>query len=226
MLIIIGLYTIDISQAVKTVHVRHSSCEYIVSIPEGWDTIPVGVLRERLKSSPFGIDMGIYPLAQTDYFSGNYSLISFTPTVNMLNKFPFAAIVEDIKNMNKSSEIHNDTLHSYFKNIEPVIRDANYFVNSYFHIVNKDVSVKNCQTLHLAKFGYVSVLSYEKEGAVPIATILGQLSDMIQIQEDYKYSFIEKGKGITIRHLLISLSIGLIVYVLITFLQKSKQQQQ
>jgi hypothetical protein len=224
-LIIIGLYAINIAEAVKIIHVHHSSCDYTVYIPDGWDTIPSNILKEKLKLSSVNIDLGIYPVAQTDYFSGNYSLISFIPTVNMLNKFPFAAIVEDIANMNKSSEVHNDTLHTYFENIEPIIRDTNYSVNSYFSIVNNDNSLKNCQTLYFAKFGYVSVLSYEKEGAVPIRIVIGQLSDMIKIQPDYKYSFIEKGKGITIKHILISLSIGLIVYVLIMFVQKSKQKQ-
>jgi hypothetical protein len=91
--------------------------------------------------------------------------------------------------------------------------------------VNKDDSLKNCQTLYLTKFGYVTVLSYEKEGAISIAKIVEQLSDMIQIHEDYKYSLPETRQGITIKHILISLCIGLIVYVLITLMQKSKKQQ-
>lgn len=225
-LLIITLCAVNISGAVKIIPVHNTSCKYTVCIPDGWDTIPRSILKEKLKSSPFSIDAGIYPVVQSDCFSGNYSLIGFIPTVNMLNRFHFTAIVDDIANMNKSNAIHNDTLHVYCEKTEPVIRDTNCCVNSYFSIVNKNDSLKNCQTLHLTKFGYVSVLSYEKEGAVPITEIIEQLSDMIQIHADYRYSLPESPKGITIKHILISLCIGLAVYVLITLLQKQKKQPQ
>jgi hypothetical protein len=226
MLIIFFLCAINILEAGKIIPVNHTSCNYTVNIPDGWDTIPNSILKEKLGSSPFNIDIGIYPVTQTDYFSGNYSLISFFPTVNMLNRFEFNQIVEDIAKMNNSSTIHNDTLHVDFENIEPVIHNNNYYVNSYFLIVNNDKSLKNCQTLYLAKFGYVSVISYEKEGAIPIKEILEQLSDMIQINPEYKYSFIEEKKGLTFKHVLISLGIGLIVYISIMFFQKLKKQAQ
>ncbi|MDR2131233.1 MAG: hypothetical protein LBP56_08765, partial [Odoribacteraceae bacterium] len=161
-LIIIILCVINISGTAKIIPVYNTSCKYTIRIPDGWDTIPRSILKEKLKSSPFSIDIGIYPVAQTDYFSGNYSLIGFIPTVNMLNQFHFTAIVNDITNMNKAGVIHNDTLHVSFENIEPVVKDTIYYINSYFSVVNKDDSLKNCQTLYLTKFGYVTVLSYEK----------------------------------------------------------------
>jgi hypothetical protein len=105
----------------------------------------------------------------------------------MLNQFKFDQIVEDITKMNKSAKIHNDTLHVHFEKIESVIRNNNYLTNSYFLIINNDKSLKNCQTLYLTKFGYVSVVSYEKEGAMPITKMLEQLSDIIQIHPEHKY---------------------------------------
>jgi hypothetical protein len=215
---------INILGAVKIIPVNHTSCNYTVTIPDGWDTIPSSILKEKLKSSQFSIDIGIYPVVQGDYFNGNYSLISFLPAVNMLNQFKFDKIVEDITKMNKSTKIHNDTLHVHFEKIEPIIRDNDYLTNSYFLIINNDKSLKNCQTLYLAKFGYVSVVSYEKEGAMPIAKILEQLSDIIQIHSEHKYSLIETKKGLTFKHIFISFGIGMIVYVLITFFQKFKKQ--
>jgi hypothetical protein len=223
-MIITLLCVTNILSAAKIIPVNHTSCNYTVIIPDGWDTIPSNILKEKLKSSSFSIDIGIYPVAQEDYFSGNYSLISFLPAVNMLNQFKFDQIVEDITKMNKSAKIHNDTLQVHFEKIEPVVRNNNYLTNSYFLIVNNDKPLKNCQTLYLAKFGYVSVVSYEKEGAMPIAKILEQLSEIIQIHPEHKYSLIETKKGLTFKHVFISFGIGLIVYMSITFFQKLKKQ--
>jgi hypothetical protein len=213
--LIISYLHVETGSASEAITVSLPLCHYELRVPEGWDTIPQQVLINRLKQK---IDGGIYPISQEDYFSGNYSLISFIPTVNRLDKFTFDQIVADIRNANQQSEINNDTLHIHFDHLQNDL----YRIHSFFSVQRNADRVWNCQTLYPSKFGYVSVLSYEKSGAMPINELLEQLSDMIRIQPEYRYS--EPKKGITVKHILVSLCIGLIVYGLITVLPKLKKR--
>ena len=198
------------------VPVMHPSCKYTVQYPEGWDTIPSDTIKNKLNNIEF--DLGLYPVSQEYYFKGNYVLIGFMPVIKTLSSFTFNKIVEDVTALNKQSEFASDTMAIRFNKIIPDAR--NYCIHSYFSIRKDSVVLENCQSLYLAKFGYITILSYRKTGAIPLDEMLEQLNDLIRIHPDYQY--VEPPKeGITFRHLLVSLVIGLLVYVLISkFTQK------
>jgi hypothetical protein len=200
------------------VPITHPSCKYTVQYPEGWDTVPLDTIKNRLKNTAF--DLGIYPVSQKHYFDGNYILTGFMPVMRSLSSFTFDQIVRDVTAQNKQSEIVSDTMDVRFVKIVP---DAgNRCLHSYFSIRKDTVTLENCQSLYLTKFGYVTVLFYRKADAIPLDEILGQMNGLIQIHPDYRYTEPEK-KGITLRHIIISLAIGLLVYALISIFTKKRR---
>ena len=202
------------------VEISQSACKYAIDVPEGWDTIPKDVLKAKL--GLLNLDLGIYPASQEDYFDGNYVLIGFMPTVNSLNKFTFEQITSDIEKMNSQGEIKNDTIKIQVVKIMPSITEN--FIKSYFSIVKDTVSLESCNTLYLTKFGYISVLSYQKsDGLILLEDINKEMSGIIKIQQDYMYSAPLK-KNISIKKIVISLSIGLLVYVVIVYFPRLKRR--
>jgi hypothetical protein len=203
--------------AVVTIPVSHgNSCDYIISLPEGWDMIPMDTIKSKLQQQ-FNFDLGIYPVSQGTCFNGNYALIGFMPSNKMLTGFTFNQIVKMIANLNEQSIIKSDTLQVHYKKIVPDMQ--NICIRNYFSIVKDSVTMEHCQLLYLSKFGYVTVLLYQKAAGLPLDEIQTQLAGMICIQPDYRYCEPEKG-GISIRHIAISIAIGLLVYGLIILVTK------
>lgn len=206
----------------QQVNVLHKGCRYAVNIPTGWDTIPNAILKEQFPQLNF--DLGMYPVAQEDYFSTQYVLIGFSPTFNALNSFSFSQISDDIQKMSTQSNIDSDTLSVISDSIVPVNNHPNYWVNNYLTIRKDTSMVKSCQTLYLSKFGYITLMAYQKEeSSMPVSSIVNIFTstDIIQVEDDYKY-FPPQKKSFPVKYLLISLGIGIIVYVLIAFFSKKR----
>jgi hypothetical protein len=205
--------------ASREIPVIHPACKYTVLIPAGWDSIPVDTIQAKLKQYQIKFDIGLYPADQEHYFNGNYVLIGFMPAIRMLSSFTFDRIVADVTVLNRQSEIIDDTMTVRFDKIIP---DAQHdCLHSYFSIRKDTVTLENCQSLYLTKFGYVTVLSYRKADATPLNKILEQITGLIRVHPDYRYAEPKKG-GITFWHLLVSLAIGLLVYALISVFTKKR----
>jgi hypothetical protein len=214
-----NLYGIAVFASVFIPVSHDNTCDYTIFLPEGWDVIPMDTIKSKLQQQ-INFDLGVYPVSQGDYFSGNYALISFMPSNSMLTGFSFNQIVKMIANLNEQSGIkNNDTLQVLYKKIVPDMQ--NNCIRSYFSIVKDSVTMEHCQLLNLSKFGYVTVLLYQKTSGLPLDEAATQLAGMIQIQPDYRYQEPEKG-GISIRHIALSLVIGLFVYSLIALLTKRR----
>jgi hypothetical protein len=210
----------------ETIPVSVPSCKYNICVPEGWDTIPHDTLKGKLPQFNFKemVITAIYPVAQTEYFRGNYALISFMPTINNLNKFSFKQLLSDIEKTNQSGQIKSDTLQVTFDSINSLVYGNKHVVNSYFSMAKDSLFIENCQTFYPTKFGYITVLSYKKEGDhIPMGEMLHQLSDLIQIEDEYQYVPFQK-RGISIRHIIISLCAGLFVYSVIAYFPKLKKR--
>jgi hypothetical protein len=191
---------------------------YKVHLPSGWDSIPADTLSEKLPQMK--IDLGLYPESQVSYFSGNYVLTGFMPSYQALVNFTFQQILESITIQNQNSAISNDTM---VVHLDTMIVDFDKkCVNNYFTVRKDTVIVYNCQTLYLTKFGYVTVLSYQKEGSIPLVEVQNQLSDIIRIKPDYQYKEPEK-QGITTKNILFSLLIGIIIFIIISLSTKKKK---
>jgi hypothetical protein len=209
--------------ASKVVSVNHQACKYIITLPEGWDTIPQSFLKEKEQLKPFNIDLGVYPVEQGDYTKGNYALVCFMPAVKTLNAFTFKQIVADMTKANNQGEIKTDTLQARFNKMNTVVKDGNFRIFSYYSIKKDTVAMESCQMLQPTKFGYISIMSYKKnEGAVSMEELSALLSKTVTVHPDYKYAEYKKD-GITLKHILISLTIGIIVYALITFISRKKK---
>jgi hypothetical protein len=199
--------------------VTRPSCKYTAQIPAGWNSIPMDTIQTKLKQHQIKFDIGLYPASQEHYFDGNYVLTGFMPTTQALSSLTFDQIVTDVTTLNKQSEITSDTLNVRFDKIIPGNR--NDCLHSYFFIRKDTVILENCQSLYPTKFGYVVVLSYRKANGIPLDEMREQLGNLIQIHPDYQYTEPEK-RGITLRHLFVSLAIGALVYVLISVLTKKR----
>ena len=205
-----------------TIPVSLQSCKYVMTIPNGWDTIPQEVLKQKLKQFP--VEMAIYPTQQKDYFDGNYVLIGFLPTMNTLNEYPFGKIVENMTNMIRNGiSSYADTLQVTYKGIDSKIENENYHIISSFTIVKDSITLECVQDLFLTKFGYISMMSYRKEdGSYTLPEISELLSGSILVQQEYKYIEQASKRGFTGRQIIFSVCIGLFVYAILMFLLKKK----
>ncbi|MDR0682422.1 MAG: hypothetical protein LBG15_11340 [Dysgonamonadaceae bacterium] len=206
------------------VSIDNRACKYAITLPEGWDTIPQSFLKEKLKQ--FNVDMGIYPVAQGDYTKGYYALICFMPAVKTLNAFNFKQIVADFTKAGKQGEIKTDSMQIRFNKMNTKVEEGDYYIFNYYSIRKDTVALESCQMLQPTKFGYISVMSYIKnnEVAVSMDELSAQLSKIVTVHPDYKYVEYRK-EGLTFIHVLISLAIGLIVYVFIMWISKKKKQR-
>ena len=116
--------------ASNVVDILNKGCSYSVDVPEGWDTIPKTVLKEKLKQ--YDADLGIYLLSQEDYFSGNYAFFAFAPSIKPLNLLRFDQIVSDTKSQIKQGEIDNDTLRVRFIKMDLRKDDNAYSIYNYY----------------------------------------------------------------------------------------------
>lgn len=53
------------------VDISHKGCKYSIDLPSGWDTIPHDTLKKIFPR--LDLDMGLYPVSQKEYFTGNYA---------------------------------------------------------------------------------------------------------------------------------------------------------
>jgi hypothetical protein len=221
--ILCGLSCINISASV-VVPINNNSCKYSVELPQGWDTIPKVAIKEKLQQ--YNVDLGIYPVNQKEFFSGNYAFFVFTPSIKSLNLLTFDQIASETKKQMNQAEIKNDTLRVCFIQTDTEVKNSAYSIYNYFKVWYRADSLDNCQLLRLTKFGYIMVLTYKKgiAEAMPIEKVSALLSKTISVQPDYAYSEPDK-KRFGLKHILISLAIGIFVYVVITGISKLKKQR-
>ena len=206
------------------VTILNKGCNYSVDIPTGWDTIPKAVLKEKFKQ--YNVDLGIYPCIQKEYFSGNYALFAFIPTLKSLNLLTFNQIISEQKNLMKQGAIINDTLDVQFIQTDTEVIDGAYSIYSYYKIQHRSDLLNMCQAFRLTKFGYIMILTYQKEiaEAMPVEKVSALLSKSISVQSNYIYSEPQK-KGFSLKNILISLAIGVFVYVLIMGISKLQKKK-
>lgn len=225
-IIILLLFVVVYMYGQDTIKVMQNSCKYTYVIPEGWDTIPKSVLMRKLPGYP--IDAGLYPLQQQEYFKGNYILISFLPAMKTLNGFSFKRIMKDLVEMNKQGLLPDtDTLKITYKGTESRVIDGYYHACTFSLIVKDSVALECVQDLLLAKFGYVSLSGYQKEGGkYALSELLDIMTNSIQIQQPYKYVEPAPKQHLTFVQVTISVCIGLLAYIIITFFSKRKKYKE
>jgi hypothetical protein len=212
--------------ASNVITILNEGCNYSMDVPEGWDTIPQAVIKEKLQQYTYNIDLGIFPLSQKDYFNGNYALIAFAPSIKSLNLSTFDQIVSETKKQMNQGEINNDTLRVQFIQTHTEVKEGAYSIYNYYKVWYHSDSLDNCELLRLTKFGYILVLAYKNGIAetMPIEKVSALLSKSISVQPDYIYSEPQK-KGLSLKNIFISLAIGIFVYVLITGFSKLKKKK-
>lgn len=206
----------------QQVNILHKGCRYTVNIPAGWDTIPNIILKEKFPQ--LNLDAGMYPMSQKDFFSEQYVLIGFSPTINTLNAFSFEQVADDIRKMSAQTTLNSDTLSVISDSIVPVNNHPEYWVNNYLTIRKDSSLLKSCQTLYLSKFGYITLMAYQKkEAPLPVSSItdIFTSTDILQVEGSYKYIPPQK-KSFPVKYLFISLGIGVIVYIFIAFFSKKR----
>lgn len=174
-----------------SVDIFHKGCKYSIHIPFGWDTIPHDTLRSIFPH--LELDMGLYPVSQKGYFTGNYVLIGFTPVLQSLNSYSFDRLVSDMEKMNSQTKEtrNNDSISTRLDSIVPVNSAPDYRINNYFTIRKDTVLLKGCQSLYLSKFGYVTLTLYQKgNNVLPIGSLLYDFNHSGRIKVDNEYRYI------------------------------------
>ncbi|MFK2338778.1 hypothetical protein ACIXMT_09575 [Bacteroides fragilis] len=109
--------------------------------------------------------MGLYPVSQKEYFTGNYALVGFMPVLQSLHSYSFDRIVSDMKEMNDRTKNtwNNDSISTRLDSIVPVNSSPNYRINNYLTIRRDSILLKGCQSLYVSKFGYITLMLYQRE---------------------------------------------------------------
>lgn len=210
------------------VDISHKGCKYSIDLPSGWDTIPHDTLKKIFPR--LDLDMGLYPVSQKEYFTGNYALVGFMPVLQSLHSYSFDRIVSDMKEMNDRTKNtwNNDSISTRLDSIVPVNSSPNYRINNYLTIRRDSILLKGCQSLYVSKFGYITLMLYQKgNDALPIDSLLGKFNDSgcLKVDQEYRYTPPQK-EGLSFTHFLYALGIGGIVYLLIAFFPKRKTNRQ
>lgn len=207
-----------------TITIAQHSCQYVFTIPEGWDTIPQSVLSHKMGKT--SVNAGLFPVQQKDYFDGNYVLISFLPTISSLNNFNLEKIIADVNEMNKSQVLTlSDSL-----SIE--LLDTKYTSdNGVFNIqtesmVSKDTLCINClQNLYITKYGYISIYNYKKEnGQYCLQDVNDAIVGSLKVLEEYQYKEPMQKEYFTTEQIAISVGLGLLLYMFLVFINKNKNK--
>jgi len=210
----------------ERIPVQVQSCKFSVTVPEGWDTIPQSALAQKLGK---GVAvMGLYPKGKTDYFEEKYMVLSFLPTLNSLNNLPCKAIYDELKGMMKQNSIpNNDSIHVVYNGMDSLSAGDKFQIQSNTTIY-KDSAIVNCQQiLLLSRFGYICIAYYDKN-EIPSAsdTVLQKLIQDIDIDNDYVYVEPHNEPTFTPGKIAIALGIGVLVYLIMTLLDKRKKKNE
>lgn len=152
------------------------------------------------------------------------------PVLQSLHSYSFDRIVSDMKEMNDRTKNtwNNDSISTRLDSIVPVNSSPNYRINNYLTIRRDSILLKGCQSLYVSKFGYITLMLYQKgNDALPIDSLLGKFNDSgcLKVDQEYRYTPPQK-EGLSFTHFLYALGIGGIVYLLIAFFPKRKTNRQ
>lgn len=204
----------------NTIAITQHSCRYVFTIPEGWDTIPRSVLSHKLGKNP--VNAALFPIEQKDYFDGNYVFISFLPTVNSLNNFNFKKIIADVNDMNQKQILAlSDSIFIKLMDTKYTLDDGAFNIQT-VSMISKDTLCINClQNLYITKYGYISISSYKKEnGRYRLQDVNDVIVGSLEVSEEYLYKEPLQKEYFTIEQIAISVGLGLLVYMLLVFVNK------
>lgn len=204
--------------------IANQSSRYTINISTDWDTIPSSVLREKFPQ--LMLDAGIYPTQQESYFSDKYVLIGFVPTMNCLNDYSPEQISNSIRQTNSQNNFASDTLSLSTDSIVERT-DKNYHWTDVYLTIKKDTTLlHSCQSMLATKFGYITLLAYQKSTNESVAadytdTLLKE--GIITVSDDYKYEQPAEGR-FSFVHLFLSVCIGAFVFIVITIIPKIRKK--
>ncbi|MEY8587348.1 hypothetical protein [Phocaeicola sartorii] len=207
-----------------TITVAQRSCQYVFTIPEGWDTIPQSTLSSKIGKT--SVNAGLFPIQQKAYFDGNYVLISFLPTISSLNNFNLKKIIADVNEMNKSQVFTlSDSLSIELLDTKCISGNGIFNIQTE-SMVSKDTLCINClQSLCVTKYGYISIYSYRKEnGQYCLQDVNDAIVGSLKVLEEYQYKEPVQKEYFTIEQIVISVGLGLLLYIFLVFINKNKNK--
>lgn len=199
----------------KSIEVKRQLCHYRIDIPSSWDTIPQILLEEKIKAHP--IDIALYPKNQYGYFSGNYVLINFFSTDKPLINYRLDQIQKEIKSMDSKLNKENHMEPIFLGKLQIDTTGLPQILNA-FKIHDNSMLLQSLQILNISKYGYVSIVAYQKEESLLSIYNLEKLfNHSVSIESEYQYN--EPAKStLAYWHLILSLGIGIIVYLFIKYI--------
>lgn len=206
----------------------HKGCKYSIDLPSGWDTIPHDTLKRYFHGliSTWGyiryLKRNILQGIMLCWFYACFAVppfLFFRP-----NRFGHEGDEwpdKEKEYVEQRFDIHTPWQHRSGKLL------PNYRINNYLTIRRDSILLKGCQSLYVSKFGYITLMLYQRNDALPIDSLLGKFNDSgcLKVDQEYRYTPPQK-EGLSFTHFLYALGIGGIVYLLIAFFPKRKTNRQ
>lgn len=214
----------EIVQASNIVNINQQSFRFSMTIPDGWDSIPSAEIKKKFGDMP--IVLALYPKKQDSYFLNNYVLITVMPTVKSLDNYKFNDIVTQVKQMAKTVQYkQSDTLRIDGETIDSYVFEDGFHVTNNMNIFKDSIVWACVQDLLLTKFGYISIASYSKDRETQLQSnnVAKIISQNIKVDSDYKYVEPKTNSLFTIRNIAISVGVGILVFMIMSFIGKKKK---
>lgn len=207
----------------ERIPVQVKSCKFLVTVPEGWDTIPHSAFVKKLGEG--SVVLALYPKG-TEYFEDKYVLLSFQPTVKSLNEFSFETIVKELKEMNdKNRKFDSDSIHVIYNGMDTFSNDGKLGVSMSLTVYNDSSSINCLQNLLMSKFGYISITCYNKEQMTSdFEDIVQEIIKGINIDIDYLYIEPQEKSGFTFTNVAIGLGAGILIFLVLMFFENRKKK--
>lgn len=206
----------------KTIEINNLGCNFTITVPIGWDTIPHNALVAKVGPSP-NTAIALYNKSQ-DYFSSYYVYISFQSTKTSLSTLSFEDIFSEVdKSIENSPRNIGDSLTISNVRTTSNIHNQSYHILTEMLMENDTSKVESLQDLYLTKYGFININCYKKHGCdVELAEIDSIISTNIIISDEYAYAPPVSNRSIHWSDMFISLAIGAIAYFLIWIYERRK----
>lgn len=204
----------------EDIRVEQTNCKFTISIPSGWtvfkDTLANtnGVNGRVLFASPL--------IEGAENQPDDYVMISFIPTIKTLNRLSFNQIRRSLKKQ-YNKQIVTDSIRVTFQGEEAVSFPTSHVSVSL--LIERPSRVLECtQVLYPTVLGYISMTFYcaKTKECVSMSDMLDSFENALSIDEEYLY---KEAKNKVVFNGLISLLIGLMVYVFVSIALKKKNEE-
>jgi len=232
LVVVIGSFQVE-AQVVVQNEMKH----FTVTFHGQWDTIPnlrmVRYVKEKgMDKMGVSFETGFYKKSNKDFFDYPYGIIQFLPSEHDLSQAKFRDLVQGVQAMQSAQMLAIDSLKELngvfkrfnsYKILSTAVDSANYEIRCTIEANVADKGdIRIFQKYIPVRQGIILLSAYtNKSDNNTLQNDFQGIIKEIAIEHDYKYiPPIERKTGIGWKQLGISLSIGLLVFMIVYFWER------